>query len=179
MDKIAIAVARRILTVRGQPVMLDSHLADLYGAPTKRLNEQVRRNRERFPDDFMFQLSLEEWESLRSQIATSNAGGRGGRRHLPYVFTEYGALMVANILNSKVAITASIAIVRTFARMKNAVLADRELARRMDKMEHSLMAVNEDHTNTKKQVRLLGDVMRSVITPPEKPKRKIGFRKED
>ncbi len=100
-------IEAKIILLRGQKVMLDSDLASLYGVSTKRLNEQVKRNGDRFPEDFMFQLSAEETEILRSQFATSN-GSRGGRRHRPYAFTEHGAVMLASVLNSKIAVEASL-----------------------------------------------------------------------
>src|SRR6266550_7382833 len=104
-------VEKSIHLIRGEKVILDADLAALYGVATKRLNEQVRRNRERFPEDFLFQLTAEETEALRSQNATSKPG-RGGRRYLPYVFTEHGCVMAANVLNSPVAIRASVEVVR-------------------------------------------------------------------
>ena len=106
--------AARIFTVRGTCVVLDSDLAELYGVPTKRLNEQVRRNPHRFPEDFVFLLSTEEWESLRSQIAASKNGRGRRRKFLPYAFTEHGALMAAGVLSSRRAIEISIHIIRTF-----------------------------------------------------------------
>src|SRR3989338_4242679 len=108
------AIAGRIVTLRGQRVIVDADLAALYGVPTKRLNEQVRRNAERFPGDFMFQLAPEEWEALRSQFATSNEPTRGGRRYSPFVFTEHGAIMAATVLNSPRAVEVSIYVVRAF-----------------------------------------------------------------
>src|SRR5213593_202721 len=107
--------------IRGHRVMLDSDLAAIYGVTTKRLNEQLKRNRPRFPDDFAFQLTLQEFTNLRSQSATSK--GRGGRRYLPWVFTEHGALMLANVLNSDVAIQASVRVVRAFVRLRQMVAA--------------------------------------------------------
>ncbi len=111
------ALLNKIYEFRGQKVMLDSDLADLYGATTKRLNEQVRRNVARFPEDFMFQLTEEEWGSLRSQIATSKIG-RGGRTYLPNVFTEHGVLMLSSVLNSEQAIQVNIQIMRIFAKIR-------------------------------------------------------------
>ena len=109
-------IERRIYTIRGVRVILDSDLAALYGVPTKRLNEQYRRNRERFPEDFAFQVTAEEADFLRSQIATSSS--HGGRRYRPHAFTEYGALMAANILNSARSVQMSIFVVRAFAKMR-------------------------------------------------------------
>src|SRR5437660_10993231 len=128
-------IERRIYWIREHKVMLDSDLAELYDVTTKRLNEQVKRNRDRFPTDFMFQLNPEESRRLRSQIATSKIG-RGGRRYQPYVFTEHGALMLASVLNSEAAIDASIQIVRTFIRLRELLTTHRELARKLEQMDN-------------------------------------------
>ena len=128
------SVSNRIRLIRGQRVVLDSDLAELFGVTTKRLNEQVRRNRQRFPTDFMFRLSEEEADSLRSQIATSKKG-RGGRRYRPYVFTEHGTVMVANVLNSSIAIRASILVVRAFIRMREVLLEHADLKQRLVEIE--------------------------------------------
>jgi phage regulator Rha-like protein len=114
--------------------MLDSDLAAIYGVTTKRMNEQVKRNIERFPKDFMFQLSLEEVEILRSHIATSK-GGRGGRRYAPYVFTEHGAVMLANVLRSSTAVQASIQVVRAFVNLRGMLVSHKVLATRLDAIE--------------------------------------------
>jgi hypothetical protein len=127
-------VERRILLIRGEKVLLDADLADLYGATTKRLNEQVRRNRDRFPADFMFQLTSEEFERLRSQIATSNIG-RGGRRYQPLAFTEHGAIMAANVLNSPQAIATSVMVVRAFVRLRQMLASHADLARKLEDLE--------------------------------------------
>lgn len=118
-------IERRIYLIRGLKVMIDEDLSELYGVPTKRLNEQVRRNRKRFPEDFMFQLTREEAEALRSQIATSKTG-RGGRRSLPYVFTEQGVAMLSSILNSERAIEVNIAIMRAFVKLRQMLETNEE-----------------------------------------------------
>jgi hypothetical protein len=128
-------IEQRICTIRGVRVILDSDLAALYLVPTKRLNEQYRRNRKRFPEDFAFQLTAEEANSLRSQIATSSS--HGGRRYRPYAFTEYGALMAANILNSPRAVQMSIFVVRAFAKMREALRGTPELAKKLAALEKS------------------------------------------
>ncbi len=131
-------ITRAILVLRGHKVLLDTELAALYGVSTKRLNEQVRRNRERFPADFMFQLTDEELAALRSQIATLNAPppqGRGGRRYLPYAFTEHGAIMAATILNSSRAVEISVYVVRAFVKLRELLSSNRELARRFAQLE--------------------------------------------
>jgi hypothetical protein len=133
-------ITRAILILRGHRVLLDAELAILYGVTTKRFNEQVRRNRERFPADFMFQLSAQEAEALRSQIATSNAlpRGRGGRRYLPYAFTEHGAIMAASILNSSRAVEVSVYVVRAFVQLRELLASNKELARRFAQLETRL-----------------------------------------
>src|SRR5436190_2210883 len=129
MEQVAIIpsdrIERQIYFFRGHKVMLDTDLA-LYGVSTKRLNEQVKRNRDRFPEDFMFQLTEEEAITLRSQIATSNK--RGGRRTLPYVFTEHGAVMLASVLNNPIAVRASVQVVRAFVRLREMLATHKELA---------------------------------------------------
>jgi len=131
-------ITRSILVRRGQRVLLDAELAALYGVTTKRLNEQVRRNRERFPEDFMFQLNAGESEALRSQFATSKTTGRGGRRYLPYAFTEHGAIMTATVLNSPRAVEMSIYVVRAFVKLRELLTSNKELTRRLDEFETRL-----------------------------------------
>jgi len=158
-------IARAILLIRGQKVMLDADLAKLYATSTKRLNEQVRRNRDRFPADFMFQLVKEEWDFLRSQSATSKPG-RGGRRVPPYAFTEHGAIMAANVLNSPRAVQASIQIVRAFIRLRELVVSHEHLARRLDALEQKYDG----------QFKVVFDAIRRLMTPPEQKVPRIGFR---
>src|SRR5215208_5210566 len=122
-------IERRIYLIRGQKVMMDFDLAELYGVPTKRLNEQASRNKKRFPEDFMFQLTKEEAEALRSQSATSKTG-RGGRRYLPYAFTEQGVAMLSSVLNSEQAIEVNIAIMRAFVRLRQLLETNEELNRK-------------------------------------------------
>jgi len=164
--------ASRIHTVRGKRVILDADLAELYGVRTKQLNQQVRRNPNRFPDDFAFLLSSEEWESLRSQIATLKTGRGQHRKFLPYVFTEHGALMAANVLNSKRAIEMSIFLVRTFIAMREALADTREFARRLDDLEKHL------DSRLAKQDRSIAEIfaaIRALMNPPGPPRRPIGF----
>jgi hypothetical protein len=160
-----------ILTIRGQRVILDQDLARLYGTSTKRLNEQVKRNRERFPEDFMFQLEVQEVASLRSQIATSNAP-KGGRRYRPYVFTEHGAVMAANVLSSQVAIHASILVVRTFIRMRTMLAEHGELKRRLQDIEKRLAQGFAQHEQELQEIRFL---LAQLEKPIEQKKRRIGF----
>jgi phage regulator Rha-like protein len=158
-------IERKIYLIRGQKVMLDSDLAKLYGVTTKRLNEQVRRNLKRFPSDFMFQLSNEEAVSLRSQFATSK---RGGRRYLPYAFTEQGVAMLSTVLNSERAIEVNIQIMRAFVKLREIIASNKALAKRLDELE----------SKYDEQFKAVFDAIRELMTPPEPKKRKIGFRRE-
>ena len=160
-----------ILTIRGQRVILDQDLARLYGISTKRLNEQVKRNRERFPEDFMFQLEVQEVASLRSQFATSNAP-KGGRRYRPYVFTEHVAVMAANVLSSKVAIHASILLVRTFIRMRTMLAEHGERKRRLQEIEKRLAQGFAQHEQELQEIRFL---IAQLEKPIEQKKRRMGF----
>jgi len=157
-------VERRIFVIRGQKVMLDSHLAELYEVPTYRLNEAVKRNRRRFPVDFMFQITRREAESLTSQTAMSKPG-RGGRRTLPYVFTEQGVAMLSTVLNSERAITVNIAIMRAFVRLRELIATHKDLAERI-----ASIVKKYDH-----QFRIVFEVLEQLMAPPDPPKRPIGF----
>jgi methyl-accepting chemotaxis protein len=166
-------IVSRILLVRGQKVMLDADLAELYGVSTGRLNQQVRRNRDRFPSDFMFQMTNQEVERLRSQIAISigemQQVGRGGRRYLPHAFTEHGAIMAATILNTPRAIEVSVFVVRAFVRLREMVAANKELSKKLDELERRVSHHDEAITSIVKAIR-------ELAAPPEpKAKRRIGF----
>lgn len=168
------AIADKIYFVRGRRVMLDSDLAEVYSVTTKRLNEQVRRNIERFPEDFMFQLTEQEFESLRSQFATSNKQ-RGGRRYFPYVFTEHGAVMLASVLKSQIAVDASIQVVRAFIQMRTILLVHEDLAQRIEELEN----VTDKHDEKFKVVsHLLRQILNTQKTV-KKEKRQIGYLAEN
>jgi hypothetical protein len=170
------AVEGMILTVRGQKVILDRDLAALYNVPTFRFNEAVKRNRRRFPDDFMFQLTPVEFAGLISQIAMSKPGS-GGRRTPPYAFTEHGAVMAANILRSERAIQMSVFVVRAFVRMRQLLGTQRELAAKLADLEKKLTVRLDTHETA--IVDVLRQIMRLLNPPPdapEPPSRKIGFR---
>ncbi len=154
--------------IRGQRVMLDSDLAKIYGVTTMRLNEQLKRNRKRFPDDFAFQLTRQEFAHLISQIAISKKG-RGGRRQLPWVFTEHGAIMLASILNSETAIEASVRVVRAFVRLREMVMSNAALALKLAELERRLDGHDEGIVN-------LFAAIRQLLEPSEpERKREIGF----
>jgi hypothetical protein len=160
-------VEEKICVVRGQRVMLDSDLARVYQVETRVLNQAVNRNLARFPQDFAFRLTKDEFDSLKSQIVTSNTG-RGGRRKLPYVFTEHGAVMLASVLNSPTAVEASIVVVRAFVKMRSVLALHKDLAKRIDQ----LAKVAVKHENEFDVVfQLLGEIMQN----PKYLKRKIGF----
>jgi hypothetical protein len=166
------AIENKILVVRGRQVMLDEDLADLYGVETKRLIEQVKRNLERFPEDFMFQLSKDEVAALRSQIATSN-NGRGGRRYAPYVFTELGVAMLSSVLRSKTAIAVNIEIMRAFVELRRVVGSYAELERRLEQLERN---TDERLGGHDEQLAQIFEALRHLMPPPSKPKRPVGFR---
>ncbi|RKY29750.1 MAG: ORF6N domain-containing protein [Candidatus Omnitrophota bacterium] len=157
-------IESKILLVRGKKVMLDRDLARLYKVPTRRLNEQVKRNMERFPEDFMFQLTKEEFENWRSQIAMSNSERMGLRRR-PYAFTEQGVAMLSSVLNSKIAIQVNIQIMRTFTRLKEIIMTHKDLARKIEDMERKY----------DQQFKIVFEAIKQLLAPPEKPKRRIGF----
>lgn len=164
-------IEQAIMLIRGERVILDADLATLYGVPTKRLNEQVRRNMERFPSDFMFQLTTKEYESLRSQFATSNTG-RGGRRYMPYVFTEHGTIMAANVLNSPQAVSVSVYVVRAFVKIRQMLSAHKALANKLDELERKF----KKHDKT---IVALIEAVRQLMEPPPEPKKKpIGYLSE-
>lgn len=163
-------IDEKIYLIRGQKVMLDSDLAEVYQVETKVLNQAVKRNLHRFPEDFMFQLAEDETESLRSQFVTSNKG-RGGRRYSPYAFTEHGAVMLASVLNSPTAIEASIKVVRAFVKMRSILALHQDLAERIEELEK----VTDKHDQNFAVVsQLLGEIFRD----PKFLKRKIGFVEE-
>ena len=159
-------VINKILLVRGQKAILDSVLAELYGVETKKLNEQVKRNIRRFPKDFMFQLSVDEYEYLRSQFETSKA--RGGRRYLPYVFTEQGVAMLSSVLNSDRAIEINILIMRAFVKLREILSTNKNVLDNLKEIEKKL----NDHD---KKILQIIEVINQLTAPPEAPKRKIGF----
>jgi len=162
--------------IRGHRVMLDSDLAAIYGVTAKRLNEQLKRNRPRFPDDFAFQLTVQEFTDLKSQIATSSlrsqfgtSSSHGGKRKLPWVFTEHGALMLASVLNSEIAVQASVRVVRAFVRLREMVAANAQLAAKLQELERRLDSHDEGIAN-------LFAALKQLLEPSEPTKRReIGF----
>jgi hypothetical protein len=161
-----------IRTVRKQRIILDTDLAKLYGVQTFRFNEAVKRSRSRFPEDFMFQLSKDEAEALTSQIAMSKTG-RGGRRTLPWAFTEHGALQAANILNSTRAVAMSVYVIRAFIRLREELAANTTLEKRLAVIEKTLVSHDSALRDVIQKIRPL------LLPPPEPPRKRIGFHADD
>lgn len=157
-------IEKAIYIIRGEEVMLDRDLAFLYGVETKTLNRAVKRNLQRFPPDFMFQLTDDEAEALRCQIGTSNKG-RGGRRYLPYVFTEPGVAMLSSVLSSERAIAVNIEIIRAFIKLRHMLASNVELARRVDELE----------SKYDKQFKIVFDAIRRLMATPVRGRKEIGF----
>jgi phage regulator Rha-like protein len=171
MNKTAIVLAKKvdskILILRGQKVILDVDLAMLYGVSVKHLNQQIKRNARRFPSDFLFRLSHDEYDNLRSQIVTSSLS-HGGRRYLPHAFTEHGAIMAATVLNSKRAVEMSIFVVRAFVRMREAPAMNQQVAAKLAELEARL----ENHDV---EIQELVEAIRELMVPPTANSRRIGF----
>ena len=163
-------VQGKIILIRSQKVMLDADLAKLYQVSTKRLNEQVRRNSRRFPSDFMFQLTKEEYSVLRSQFATLEKGRGRHRKYLPYAFTEQGVAMLSSVLTSERAILVNVEIMRTFVRLREILATHKELARKLEELEKKY----------DEQFAVVFEAIRELMKPPEPPpKRRIGFGVEE
>ncbi|MGD0368452.1 MAG: ORF6N domain-containing protein [Acidobacteriaceae bacterium] len=164
------SIENRILLVRGQKVLLDFQLAALYGVEVRALNQAIKRNKERFPSDFVFHLTTGENNILRSHFVISKSGG-GGRRYLPYAFTEHGSIMAASVLNSPRAVEMSIFVVRAFVRLRETLATHKKLAAKLAELEQKL----ETHDKT---IDGIIKAVRALMMPPEKPARQIGFRAE-
>jgi hypothetical protein len=171
-------IQSRILTLRKQRVMLDADLAELYGVQTKVLVQAVKRNLVRFPSDFMFQLSSDEFADLKSQTVTSSTG-HGGRRTAPYAFTEQGVAMLSSVLGSSRAVAVNIEIMRTFVRVRALAATHADLAKRLAELEAKTetIALQQDALGraTRHQLKQVFDALRELMTPPDPPKRPIGF----
>lgn len=166
----------RIFTIRGERVMLDSDLAAVYGVETKALNQAVNRNQGRFPEEFSFQLTVAEWDALRSQIVTLKTGRGQHRKYMPRVFTEHGAIMLAAVLNSERAIAASIQVVQAFVRLRRLLTDNAALGRRMDELEAK-------YTRHDRTITVIFHELKKLVAGDDQdaesggqPKRRIGFR---
>jgi len=168
-------IAQRILVLRGQRVLLDTDLALLYGVSAKRLNEQVRRNRARFPEDFVFHLDINELRALRSQIATLDRGRGQHRKYAPTAYTEHGAIMAATVLSSPRAVEMSIYVVRAFVKLREVLASNTELARKLEALEKSVVTLD---ARTRRQFEEVYAAIRALMAPPAAKTRPIGFTAE-
>lgn len=162
-------IVSKIYLIRGKKIMMDSDLAELYGTETKYLKRAVRQNIARFPEDFMFELTNEEWENLRCNFSTSNK--RGGTRYLPYAFTEQGVAMLSSVLNSETAIKVNIQIIRIFTKMREVIMTNKDLLLRMEKAERELA----DHGES---IEIVFEYLDQFIKYKERPQEKIGFKQK-
>ncbi len=162
-------IINKIYLIRSQKVMLDSDLAELYGVETKTFNQSVKRNMNRFPKDFMFQLTESEYENLRSQIVTSSWGGR---RYAPRVFTEQGVAMLSSVLKSERAIEVNIFIVRVFTKLREMLLTNKDILLKLELLERQVLSNSDD-------IKLIFTALRELIQEPKQPRRRIGFRPDD
>lgn len=167
-------VMNKIYLIRGQKVMLDSDLAELYGVETKRLKEQVKRNEKRFPDDFMFQLTEKEFEILRSQIATSSWGGK---RYLPLAFTEQGVAMLSSVLNSERAIAVNIQIIRIFTKIRSMLLTHKDILLKLEQIERKMLKQDEKNEKFEKEIQIIFKALKQLLNSPQPERERIGYKK--
>ncbi len=166
-------IEQRIFFIRGHKVMIDRDLAEMYGVPTNRLNEQVKRNKRRFPDDFMFQLTKAELKNLMSQIATSSWGGT---RKMPFAFTEQGVAMLSSVLNSKTAIDVNIQIIRVFTRMREMLSSHKNILLKLEQLEKRMMKHDKRSTKHEEEIRALFEALSQLIAPANEPRKRIGYK---
>ena len=166
-------IANKIYLVRGKRIMTDFDLADLYGVETKYLKRQVRRNKSRFPEDFMMTLSKREWLNLRSQFGTSSWGGI---RHLPFVFTEQGIAMLSSVLNSRIAIQVNIQIIRVFTRMRELILTHKDIFLKLEQLERRMLKQDQSLKKHDDEIQIIFNILKELLHPVVVPRRRIGFR---
>jgi hypothetical protein len=162
-------IMSKIYFIRGCKVMIDRELAELYGVETKQLKRQVKRNRDRFPGDFMFELSVEEFQDWRSRFGTSNPADKMGLRYAPYVFTEQGVSMLSSVQNSKIAIAVNIQIIRIFTKKREMILNHKDILLKLEQLEQKV-------TGHDKDIQLIFQYLKQLLNPPVVPRQRIGFR---
>ena len=162
-------IVNKIYLIRGMKVMLDFELSELYKTETKQLKRQVRRNIERFPDDFMFELTTEEFSDLRSQFGTSSWGGS---RYTPMAFTEQGVAMLSSVLNSSTAIKVNIQIIRVFTRMKEMLLTNKDILLKLEQLENKVSQHDEN-------IQMIFEALKQLLNPPQEPRKRIGFKPDN
>jgi hypothetical protein len=166
------AIISKIYLIRGHKVMIDRDLAELYGVETKQLKRQVRRNIDRFPGDFMFELNAEEFQEWRSQFGASKEGDRMGLRYAPYVFTEQGVAMLSTVLNSERAIKVNIQIMRIYTKMREMLMTNLEILLKLEQLERKVNGHDDD-------IQLIFKYLKQLLNPPEEPRPRVGFRRKD
>lgn len=165
-------IMSKIYIIRGQKIMLDRDLAHLYGVETKQLKRQVKRNIERFPEDFMFELSNQEFQDWRSQFGTSNEGDKMGLRYAPMAFTEQGVAQLSSVLNSPLAIKVNIQIIRIFTRMREMWLTHKDILLKLEELENKVAGHDRD-------IQVIFEYLKELLNPPQPPRRRIGFNVKD
>jgi phage regulator Rha-like protein len=170
-------VINKIYHIRGKKVMLDRDLAEMYSVETKQLKRQVNRNKERFPEDFMFEMNKEEFENWRSQFGTSNSSDKMGLRYAPYVFTEQGVAMLSSVLNSETAIEVNIQIIRIFTRIREVFLTNKEVLLKMEQLEKRMITQNEKTNKHEEEIQLIFKALKQLLHSPQEPRVPIGFKK--
>lgn len=170
-------VINRIYYIRGHKVMLDRDLAELYGVESRRLREQVKRNEDRFPANFLFQLTEDEVDNMVSQFAIPSKQHLGG--HLPYAFTEHGVLMLANVLRSKTAMQVSIRIIEIFVKMREMLLSHKDILVKLEQIEKKLLQHEVGINKQEEDVQLIFQALKQLLNPPQEPRARIGFRRKE
>jgi ORF6N domain len=166
-------VINKIYLIRDKKVMLDFDLAEMYAVETKQLKRQVKRNPERFPKDFMFELTKKEFENLRSQIGTSSWGGT---RYMPMAFTEQGVAMLSSVLNSPTAIEVNVQIIRVFSKMRELLLTNKDILLKMEQVEKRMMHHDGKMKQYDKDIQLIFEALKKLLNPPQEPRQRIGFK---
>ncbi len=165
-------IMSKIYIIRGQKVMLDRDLSQLYGVETKQLKRQVKRNMERFPEDFMLELSEQEFQEWRSQFGTSNEGDKMGLRYAPYAFTEQGVAQLSSVLNSPLAIKVNIQIIRIFTRMREMWLTHKDILLKLEELENKVAGQD-------REIQVIFEYLKQLLNPPQPPRRRVGFNVKD
>ena len=171
-------VISRIYLFRGKKVLLDKDLAEMYGVETKVLNQAVKRNIDRFPDDFMFQMDKPEFENWKSQFVTSNSN-KMGLRKLPFVFTEQGVAMLSSVLNSKTAIQVNIQIIRVFTKMREMLITNKDILLKLEQLENKTIHSDKRLSKHESEIQLIFKAIKQLLEKPEMPRKKIGFKTND
>ena len=169
-------IMNKIYTIRGQKVMIDRDLAELYGVTTGNLNKAVKRNKKRFPTDFMFRLTAGEFKNLIFQIGTSSWGGT---RKLPYAFTEQGVSMLSGVLNSDIAVEVHIRIIRVFTKMKEMLLTHKDILLKLEQIEKKMLKQDGRTKKTEEDIQTIFEVLKELLKPPQPPRPRVGFRRKD